>query len=159
MLKANEREERADVKRILVATDGSAGGTAAVDAAIDLAHETGALVTVVCVRHIPALLGTPNYQRVVSNELRGGRAVIAEARERATRAGVEVESEILTGHAPDQIVELARLRDADVIVVGSHGRGRLATALLGSVANAVVHTADRPVLIVRKPAEEYRKAA
>jgi len=137
------------MKRILVATDGSAGGSAAVDAALELAHETGALLTVVCVRHLPDRLGTPLYQRALSDELRKGRAIIDEAIERAERAGVDVESEILSGNAAEEIVQLAAHRDADVIVVGSHARGRVATALLGSVANAVVHAAGRPVLVVK----------
>ena len=147
------------MKRILVATDGSAGGSAAVDAAFELAQETGALVTIVCVRHIPELLGTPLYQRALSDELRQGRAVIDEASAHAKRAGVEVESEILSGQAAEEIVRLARLRDVDLIVVGSHGRGRMATALLGSVANLIVHTADRPVLVVKQHVEERRQAA
>ncbi len=147
------------MKRILVATDGSAGGSAAVDAAFELAQETGALVTVVCVRHVSELLGSPFYQRALSEELRQGRAVIDEATARAERAGVEVESEILSGHAAEEIVQLARFRDVDVIVVGSHGRGRVGTALLGSVANMIVHTADRPVLVVKQKAEERRQAA
>ena len=147
------------MKRILVATDGSAGGSAAVDAAFELAQETGALVTIVCVRHIPELLGSPLYQRALSEELRQGRAVIDEATARAKRAGVEVESEILSGHAAEEIVQLARLRDVDLIVVGSHGRGRVATALLGSIANLIVHNADRPVLVVKQQVEERRQAA
>jgi nucleotide-binding universal stress UspA family protein len=147
------------VNRILVGTDGSAGGSAAVDAALDLARETGALVTIVCVRRVPELLGNPLYQRALSKELREGRAVIEEATARARREGVEVESEILNGHAAEEIVKLAGLRDVDLIVVGSHGRGRITAALLGSVASAIVHTADRPVLVVKQKAEERRKAA
>ncbi len=46
------------------------------------------------------------------------------------------------------IVELARSRDVDVIVVGSRGLGAVAGTLLGSVSRAVVHDADRPVLVV-----------
>ncbi len=147
------------MKRILVATDGSAGGSAAVDAALDLARETGALVTVVCVRHLPELLGSPLYQRAVSHELREGRTVIDDAAARAKRAGVAVESELLSGHAAEEVARLATSRDVDLIVVGSHGRGRIATAVLGSVAAEIVHTADRPVLVVKQRVEALRRAA
>jgi nucleotide-binding universal stress UspA family protein len=148
------------MKRILVATDGSPGARAAVDAAIGLAVETGSLLTVVCVRHLPpSVFGAPDYQRLVSRELRVGRAIVAEAVAGASDAGVELESELLTGHAADEIVQLARLRDVDLIVVGSHGRGRIGAALLGSVANAIVHKADRPVLVVREHAREQLQAA
>ena len=147
------------MNRILVATDGSSGGEAAVDAGVELAAETGALVTFVCVRHLPGVLGAPDYQRVVSKELGSGRAVIDDAAARANEAGVEFESEILTGHAASEIVQLANHRDVDVIVVGSHGRGRVGAALLGSVANAVIRSAGRPVMVVRPPAKEHRLAA
>jgi nucleotide-binding universal stress UspA family protein len=47
------------------------------------------------------------------------------------------------------IVEAEGMRQAGVIVMGSHGRGDLAALLLGSVAHQVVHLADRSILIVR----------
>lgn len=49
------------------------------------------------------------------------------------------------------IVELADRDDAATIVMGSHGRAGLRAMLLGSVSSAVVHHADRPTLIVRRP--------
>lgn len=52
-------------------------------------------------------------------------------------------AESLTGHADDV--------DADLLVVGSHGRGRLGRTLLGSVSDDVLHRAHRPVLVVPAP--------
>jgi Universal stress protein family len=54
----------------------------------------------------------------------------------------------LEGDAAEQIVELARARDAAMIVVGSRGHGAVAGALLGSVSSPVIHRSDRPVLVV-----------
>jgi nucleotide-binding universal stress UspA family protein len=53
------------------------------------------------------------------------------------------------GYAAREIVDDARERDVDVIVMGSRGRGDLAGLVLGSTAHKVIHLADRPVLVVR----------
>ena len=61
-----------------------------------------------------------------------------------TRAGRGVAG----GSPADAIIEVAKDGGYDLIVMGTHGRGRLATALLGSVSNAVAARAGRPVLVV-----------
>jgi nucleotide-binding universal stress UspA family protein len=49
----------------------------------------------------------------------------------------------------ERVLAAAREHDADVIVMGSRGRGDLAGLVLGSTAHKVIHLADRPVLVVR----------
>ena len=53
------------------------------------------------------------------------------------------------GYAAREIVNDAIEVDADVIVMGSRGRGDIAGLLLGSTAHKVIHLSDRPVLVVR----------
>ena len=53
------------------------------------------------------------------------------------------------GYAAREIIEEAKGVDADVIIMGSRGRGDLAGLVLGSTAHKVIHLADRPVLVVR----------
>lgn len=54
-----------------------------------------------------------------------------------------------SGYPPDHIVAIASREDADQIVIGSHGRTGLQRFFLGSVAERVLRSADRPVLIVK----------
>ena len=146
------------MKQIVVATDGSEHGRHAVELALDLAAPTGAELTIVFVRHAPPpLLGTPYYQHSLSTELRHAEEVAAAAEAQARAAGVDAEFEVLEGDPAERIVELARARDADLIVVGSRGRGSIVGTLLGSVSREVMRHADRPVLVAARRAA--RRAA
>jgi len=141
------------MKQIVVATDGSEHGRHAVELALDLAAPTGAELTIVFVRHAPPpLLGTPYYQHSLSTELRHAEEVAAFAEAQARDCGVEAEVEVLEGEPAHRIVELARAREADLIVVGSRGRGSVAGTLLGSVSRDVMQHADRPVLVAARRA-------
>jgi nucleotide-binding universal stress UspA family protein len=147
-------------KRILIATDGSAGGRAAVDEGLALAESIGAHVTFVTVRPAPLpVLGDPYYQRALTKELTRAREVLAEAKERARESNAPCDSVALEGNAADEIVALAHERDADLIVVGTRGLGTFRSALMGSVSSAVVHRADRPVVVAREEAATHRRNA
>ncbi len=56
---------------------------------------------------------------------------------------------LAAGNPVKEIVRCADAIDADLIVVGSHGHGAIASALLGSVSLGVLHEARRPVMVVR----------
>lgn len=61
---------------------------------------------------------------------------------------VPVTAEVLVGHAGHQLLELARRRDADLVVLGSRGLGGVKGLLLGSVTTYAVHHIRRPLLVV-----------
>jgi len=63
---------------------------------------------------------------------------------------------IESGYPPDHIVDIASREDADQIVIGSHGRTGLQRFFLGSVAERVLRSADRPVLIVKNTSDESK---
>ena len=145
---------RADgFSRIVVPTDFSSCGEAAWATALRAAHGFGAEVVLV---HV--VLDTPRFA-----EGAGGadlRATLADAQRWAERevgervsaartAGVSARSVIRTGAPQQQILEVAAAEGADLIVIGTHGRGGLERALLGSVADHVIRLAPCPVLSVR----------
>ena len=67
---------------------------------------------------------------------------------RAGAPGVRIYFQTLNGMAADQLLELARRREARLVVVGSRGRGAVMAAVLGSVSGRVVQETDRPVMVV-----------
>src|SRR5690349_18387848 len=114
------------MKQILIATDGSPGGCEAVDQGLALAATARARVTVVYVRKPPhEILGDGYYQRALSVAFGRAREVIDKALAAAEAMDVDAEGEIMEGDAARQIVDLARARAADLIVVGSRALGSL----------------------------------
>ena len=140
-------------REIVIGTDGSAGAALAVEQGVWLAKMLGATTTFVAVAREPSLvLGEPYYQRALAADLAKARAAIADAVLFAEERGVPYETEILEGTPAEKILEVAHAHGADMIVVGSRGRGAVTGAVLGSVSSDVVHRADRPVLVVRPTA-------
>jgi len=136
--------------RILVAVDESEPSKSAVDLAAELAAKTGATV-----RLIHVIDTTQNWspEFVLSGRANlelfrvEGQWLLQRAQK---RLGKQICSrhELLVGNPIEMIVADARQWNADVIVIGTHGRGRLGTLLIGSTAQGVVQSADCPVLVV-----------
>ena len=131
---------------VVVAVDDSPAAEAAVRDGIRLAGELAAPVVFVYVRRGPsAALGEPYYQRRLDAELRIGDRAIAAGIAAAHRAGVSATGEQLHGTPAPRLEEFARLRDAQLIVVGARRRW-----LVRSVSRALIRRADRPVLVARR---------
>lgn len=148
------------IEDILVATDGSPGAQVAVEEGVWLAKTLGADITFVSVARSPlAVLGDPYYQRALTADLAKARRAIANAIPFAKEREVAYETEVIEGRPAEAILELARSRDVDLVVVGSRGRGGLTGAVLGSVSTAIVHQADRPVLVARPKTHANKRNA
>jgi nucleotide-binding universal stress UspA family protein len=81
---------------------------------------------------------------------------VAEEGGRIARdAGFDVEPAAIkaTGPVWKMILDIAGGNDAAAIVIGSRGLGGLGRIVMGSVSTAVVHHADRPVLVIHRPGE------
>jgi nucleotide-binding universal stress UspA family protein len=141
-------------KRILLATDGSEDAALAARAAVDLAMGAGAELHVV---HAWQTVPTTRFEAFVRTRL------LAEARElletQAAQLG-KADADVAGAHlregpAVDELVDLAGEIRADLVVVGSRGRGPLKRLVLGSVSEAVVHHARCPALVLRGGGEAW----
>lgn len=131
--------------RILVAIDGSPDARAALDHAIALARDQRArltLLTVVPPITSAAILAGASPQALTDCFVR----MLGEHRD-AVPADVPVTTRTLEGAPAKRIAELAA--DHDLVVMGTHGRGRVGDAVLGSVSRDVSHLSSVPVLLVR----------
>ena len=77
------------------------------------------------------------------------RAILDDARERLAGSTVHFDLELLEGDPGETIARRAAELGCESIVMGTHGRGRLGSALMGSVAQRVVHAATVPVTLVK----------
>jgi nucleotide-binding universal stress UspA family protein len=132
---------------IVVGYDGAEGAQAALSAALDLCTDLGAELVVVFGYGLPLPDRQSADHREALEEL--GQGFATEAIQRAEQAGVKASAEVVFEKAATALVDAAAKHDARMIVVGSHGEGPLAGALLGSVPHKLVHLAAKPVLVVR----------
>jgi nucleotide-binding universal stress UspA family protein len=145
------------IRSVLVATDLSELGNAAIPQAFALARRAGARVEICHVheRHLPSpsyALTDPPSDLTVERRQEIERALTALVPEEAAELGIGTRVTVIDGgRAPEQILQAAHRLGVDAIVVASHGRGGLGRALFGSVAEAIVHKSDLPVTIVRPP--------
>jgi nucleotide-binding universal stress UspA family protein len=136
--------------KILVAVDHSEVSDRALDSARDLALLSKGEVWVLHLREREVAVKTG--VGLSDESMDEASAAVAAAVDKLTAAGVKAHGDVgttLFGYAARNIIDDAKERDVDVIVMGSRGRGDLAGLILGSTAHKVIHLADRPVLIVR----------
>jgi nucleotide-binding universal stress UspA family protein len=139
------------VRHLLIGTDGTPGGRAAVAQGLELAMALDAAVTFAAVHPHVVSATAPYYQRRLAEQLSVAGAAVDQALAQADRLGVEADSEVVEGDPPVELLRLAETHGADMIVVGSRGLGALAGTLLGSVSRWLVTHADVPVLVVKEP--------
>jgi nucleotide-binding universal stress UspA family protein len=137
-------------EKLLLATDLSEASASATDEAFELARRLGASLLVVSVIDPGSLILPGGRFRQRIDQVRERREHLAqELVERGRDVGVDVSFLIWTGDPGDMIVAAAEAEHADMVLVGSHGRGVVGRLFLGSVSEHVVRNAPCPVLVVR----------
>jgi nucleotide-binding universal stress UspA family protein len=136
---------------ILLAVDGSEHSLQTARVAGDLARSinSSTLRIVVVFDPVPAYLGEPNFDQIASRRVLEADAILNSAQETVGQIPAEIHTEVLEGSPAEAILDVAKTRQNDLIIMGSRGLGTLTGLLLGSQSYKVVNHAPCPVLIVR----------
>ena len=141
------------MKTILHPSDFSAASQSAFKKAIELAKTDRAMLELLHVISPVYPVGfrvrLSVYNRLAAAETTAASMRLVELVARARAAGAKARVTILEGRPADRIVHAARVKGADLIVMGTRGRTGLSRFMLGSVASRVVSMSPCPVLTVR----------
>lgn len=145
-------------RTVVVGYDGSDEARAAFAVAIDRAQPADRIVLVHATAPASNWLGTPYYERAVAQNHAAAERVLDEMRPIAEQLETPIEFSVLEGPPAEVLMRAAAVRDANEIVVGSRGLGRIRGAL-GSVSQELLREAERPVLVVTRDAAAVRAPA
>ncbi len=134
------------LRRIVIGYDGSDAARRALERVPELVGEQSEVTVVTAVPTTVTSLGPRPPDPA---EVEEQRRKLEEAWEALRRRGIRARSVERAGDPAERIVEEAERVDADLIVVGTHGKGLPRRLLLGSVSEKVLRTAHRDVLVVR----------
>jgi nucleotide-binding universal stress UspA family protein len=140
------------IQRILLATDGSASAERAADFAASLGSRYGAKVTVLHVYSpAPSSVDKATGNRRCYSTSGNAKSLVMNVAEHLREAGVpDVDTEISEGPVASAILNSAKSRKPDLLVLGARGSGASSGGmLLGSVTMAVTYRAECPVLVVK----------
>lgn len=145
-----------DVRHVIVGVDGSPSSEEALLVAIDHARAWDARLTAVAA--VPAATGAavfgwlpaPTDRAQVLSQVKGELDMLANQAEERSGTGIRIDRVVLDGTGPEALTKASS--SADLLVVGSRGRGGFRGLLLGSTSQAVLHHSQCPVLVVNPKA-------
>ena len=149
-----------EIAKILYATDLSENSLFAFGYAVQIARQFGAGITVLHVAEpVPGTLGDWVKEKMEEEELAQSIKTIRSHLERfcevmdRDRTCIELVSNILVrvGQPDEEILGAAREERSDILVLGTHGKGFLKNAILGSVSRKVLDRSSRPVVVIPLP--------
>ncbi len=137
--------------KILVGTDGSGSSDNAIAIASDLARRMGATLLIA---HVTPVMPSTKEEFItlmkeeIGSPEEAGRKYLKRGLEIAENAGVKARTKLLEGSPAEELLREAE-EGYEMLVVGSHGRGKVYEFILGGVTSKVVHRSRVPVLVVR----------
>ncbi|MFZ2314451.1 MAG: universal stress protein [Gammaproteobacteria bacterium] len=144
-------------KRILVAVDGSDTSILAMQEAIALAKDQQATLKLVYVvdEFMVVSEGVPfDFKKYEASIRKHGQSILNKMEALAKKEGLSIESSLIENtdystRIPEKIVQESINWQADLIIIGTHGRRGFSHLMLGSVAEGVIRLASIPVLLIR----------
>ena len=136
--------------RILVAVDGSESSKKAFDKSVFLAQKCNSKLYVVNVVLDWEYGGDSAATFELIDELRArGTELLEQCKKQALQSNVQVETVLEQGDYAHEIIEVAKRKDCELIIMGSRGMSPIKELMLGSVSLKVMHHASCPVMVVR----------
>ena len=140
---------------ILVAIDDSDAARSALRYAVSLANATGGKVILCNNIDVGKLVAVSGYETpypAVTIEImrNNSKQLLDDATKTCSEAGVTCSSVTSEGDTCDQVLQIAKEKQADLIALGTHGRQGLPRLFIGSVAEGVLRRAEVPVLVTRE---------
>lgn len=139
--------------RILVPLDGSALAERAINHAAEIARGTGAEIILLEAVQVPFSLspeaGAREALKTVGEIAAKSRDYLGGIVSRLEKDGLKARAVVLEGSADSAILGFAHNEDVDILVMSTHGRTGLSKTIMGSVAEKVMLTTKRPVMLVK----------
>ena len=156
-------EQMTTIQHILCPVDFSPESNHALKYGINLAKKLGAEVHIAHVFDIPAfalpdgaIMASPEFATKIMNAAQDQLDALEKAH---SDSGVKIHCRLMQGVPSEGINQLCEVSNADLVVMGTHGRAGISHFLLGSVTERVVRTSKIPVLTIRLPEEANQSAA
>jgi nucleotide-binding universal stress UspA family protein len=138
-------------ENLLLAVDGSEHAMKAAQVASNLANAMNAqtLRIVVAYDTIPVHIGDPYMQNALNARISETEEILQRAVQVVWAVTAQIYTEMIEGNPAETILDVARSRNSDLIIMGARGLGKLAGLPLGGTSQKVLSLAPCPVLIVR----------
>lgn len=138
--------------RILVPVDGSRPSEVGTALGLDAAREFGGTLVFVNIVDLPLLMGNTDYGAtdtadIIEEARVAGDRLANHAAESARAGGLKAEALVLEGPVLEMLLEAIKQSHATIVVMGSHGRGVLARALMGSTTDGLLRRSPVPVVV------------
>jgi nucleotide-binding universal stress UspA family protein len=134
---------------ILVGYDGSRPSEKALEVAFGLANQLDSTVEVVAVVQPPEPAPSVELHAVLDDGREHYEKALRGIAQVANEKGIRIETDVIVGHAAEQIIQRAERSRADLIVLGHRGISKFEKLIMGSVSERVLAYAHCPVLVTR----------